>query len=410
MGGSPWAIDDEYDAIVVGGGPAGSTTATLLAIRGYRVLLLERDRFPRYHIGESTVPGIFPVLAELGILEQVESYGFVKKPGITMRWGKDREPWTTFFGEHGPFDHGFQVVRSEFDHLLLRRSRQVGVTVMEDTRVVEYLFDGPRCGGVRHVSVRGREAGTTYCRFLVDATGQAACLSRQFGQLIWDEELRNVAIWGYFQGATPYAGRRSGNIVVENVRGRGWLWFIPLHDGTASVGWVTRAEGAGGLKQLSESFVDVIAASEECRALLATACRVSAFRTAQDWSYISERFGGPGYLLAGDAAAFIDPLFSTGLFLAMTSGSLAATTVDRVLAGLEEENDAIVDYESTFRSVLAAISSCVHYFYAASERPEQYWAQAQEVIDPGALRAPREDFTLLISGLHGARQVMAVEP
>ncbi|TMK38630.1 MAG: tryptophan 7-halogenase, partial [Actinobacteria bacterium] len=143
-------MDGTWDVVVVGGGPAGATVSGLLARSGHRVLVLEREKFPRYHIGESLVPGVLPVLKELGLEERIREFGFVKKYGITLGWGKQPEPWSVYFGEGGPIEHAFQVVRSEFDYILLQNARRLGAMVVEEAEVVDFNFEDGRCSGVEY--------------------------------------------------------------------------------------------------------------------------------------------------------------------------------------------------------------------------------------------------------------------
>lgn len=386
-----------FDVIVIGGGPAGSTTATLLAKQGYRVLLLEKTKFPRYHIGESMITGILPLLGELGLTDEISRHGFIKKYGGTMVWGKDYEHWDFRFNEEDCFEHAYQVVRAEFDHLLLQNARRCGVTVLEETRVVETLFEKARCIGVNYVSAHSATKDAAYASFIVDASGQTALLSRKMKYLEWRDDLKNIAIWAYYQGGQTQEGKKAGDIVVEHVS-KGWLWVIPLHDNTQSVGWVVPASEANGRKNLEEVYDQMIAHSSVAKQLLASATRVSPFSTARDWSYISKRFAGPGFLLVGDAAGFVDPLFSTGVFLAMKSASLAAKTIQYALQGDGQESALLAQYERLYRGSLDTIFSFICFFYDANKEKEIYWKEAQQLIDPYQEKLPRENFIQLVSG------------
>jgi clorobiocin biosynthesis protein Clo-hal len=347
---------------------------------------------------------VLPVLDELGLSEEILRHGFVKKYGVTLSWGRHREPWTVHFDETGPFDHTYQVVRSEFDHLLLRNARGLGATVLEETRAEEFIFRDGRCVGVE-CAPAGAPRLRVRARFVVDASGQSALLARKLGLLEWDEGLKNVAVWAYYQGGATLLGKDAGNILVENMP-HGWLWVIPLHDGTHSVGWVTQASGVHGRADLERSLENGIASSKETRRLLGSARRVSGFRTARDWSYRSSRFHGQGFLLAGDAAGFVDPLFSTGVFLAMNAASLAARIVRSILEHPEREAELLMRYDETYGSFIGVVFSFVHYFYDASRDKEAYWARAQELVDPRQEMATRHDFLRLISGLHGIQRVL----
>ena len=397
---------EDYDVAIIGAGPAGSTSAGLLAKQGYRVLVLEREKFPRYHIGESLVPGMLPVLEELGISDEVSRFGFIDKYGITLLWGRQRDPWTTFFGEVGPFDHSFQVVRSEFDYLLLQNARRLKATVLEEAQVVDVVFEEERCVGITY-TVAGSAPVTVRARFVMDASGQATLLARKLKLLQWDEQLKNVAIWSYYQGGATLDGKKAGNILVENMP-EGWLWVIPLHDGTHSVGWVTHVSTVNGREELERTYLQMIEQSLETRRLLEGARRVSNFRTARDWSYKSKSFYGQGFLLVGDAAGFVDPLFSTGVFLAMSGGSLAARLLDAILREPQREQELLARYDEVYKNFLGVVVSFVHYFYDASKEKEKYWEHARKLVDPLEEMSARQDFIYLISGLHGIRSVMSL--
>jgi halogenation protein CepH len=404
---------ERFDAIVVGGGPAGSTTAGLLATQGRRVLVLEKEKFPRYHIGESLVPGIVPILEDLRVLEKVEAFGFVRKFGVTLLWGHEAQPWTVRFGEAGPFDHAYEVERSKFDDILLHNARHLGATVMEDACVNEFLFEDDRCAGVRYTLGRGGDEHEARARFVVDATGQSNTLARRLGVRRWQEDLKNSAVWAYFQGGRHYEGIDAGNILVENMPD-GWLWVIPLQDGTQSVGFVKASAvnpsgSSEGGKASGRLLLEKIQQSVETKRLLETARRVSGFRTARDWSYTCSRMHGPGFLLVGDAAGFVDPLFSTGVFLAMNGGNLAAAAIDRTLDLPEREHAIGVAYQRAYKEFLDTVISFVRFFYDASKDKEVYWDKAQELVDPIGRMTARADFILMISGLSGVRTVMDLD-
>lgn len=396
-------MTDVFDVAIIGGGCAGSTAATLLAKKGYSVLIVERDKFPRYHIGESMVPGITLALEELGLTEAMVEHGFTVKHGLTFVWGAERKPWTVHFDEipTGP-DHTFQVVRSEFDYMLLNNARRSGVRVLEEARVVNVLFENDRCCGLKYVLGNSEIETTVRARFIIDASGQNALLSRKSGWLEWDKQLKNVAIWAYYQGGNRFSGKDAGNILIENTP-NGWIWVIPLHEGTQSVGLVTPVSNvAGGSRQnLEQFYLDTLANSGETKRLLAPAQRSSTFHTARDWSYKSKHFYGSGFLLAGDAAGFVDPLFSSGVFLAMNGGRMAAKTIDSLLHEPEKETALLQRYEKVYTDFLDTVVSIVHYFYEVSQDKESYWIKAQELIDPLHQIAARQDFIHLISGMAG---------
>lgn len=402
----------EYDALVIGGGPAGATAAGLLAQQGYDVAVLEREKFPRYHVGESLVPGVMPVLDRLGLAGRMADLRFQRKNGITLLWGAERELWTVYFREGGPFEYAYEVKRAEFDNLLLTRARELGAMVIEEAAVTEVAYDGERACGAEYRLGESPATCKIRARYVIDASGQGKLLARAHDLLSWHEDLRNVAVWTYFQGGTQLPGDDRGNIVTE-YHPEGWLWLIPFSDGSRSAGFVgPNANYARSGLSAEEFFTQKLGTSREVKRLLAGATRIADFRATKDWSYQASRFGGPGYLLTGDAAAFVDPLFSTGVMLAMKGGAAAADTVARILgdpAGPEHTEAAHQQtYETTYKEFFSTVVSFVRYFYDARRQRAEYWQRAQDLIDPVRELEQREDFVKLISGLGGGRPVMDV--
>lgn len=400
-----------FDVLVIGGGPAGATTAAILAEQGHDVVVLEREKFPRYHVGESLVPGVMPVIERLGLLERMEGLNFQRKHGISLLWGSERELWTVYFNEGGPYEYAYEVKRAEFDNLLLTRARELGAMVIEEASVLQVVLDGrERAVGAQYRRGRNGRPETIAARYVVDATGQGKLMARRENLLTWHEDLRNVAVWTYFQGGTQLEGRDRGNIVTE-YHADGWLWVIPFDDGSRSVGFVGPNDSYVRSDLSPEDFFNQkLATSKEAKRLLHGATRVADFRTTKDWSYQATRFAGPGYLITGDAAAFVDPLFSTGVMLAMKGGAAAADTIDRILSdarGIVESEPAYQQaYETSYRDFFDTVVSFVRFFYDARRQRTDYWERAQELIDPVRELEQREDFIKLISGLGGGRLVM----
>jgi flavin-dependent dehydrogenase len=392
---------ERYDVIVAGGGPAGSCTAGLLALAGRSVLLLERDKFPRYHIGESLITGVWPTLDRLGVREQAERIGFVRKYGANVRWGNEDQMWGFEFRDTGAYEYAYQVRRAEFDAMLLGRARDLGVTVLEDAPVREAITADGRVVGVRY-QVRGEEGlRTAHAPITVDASGQQRWLGRQLGLVRWHEDLRNIAVWAYFQGCQPWEGERAGYTLVENMpTDGGWFWYIPLGQDTVSIGYVTPSSvlAATGLSP-EDLFESRLAASVNCRERVAGATRVSGFRTARDWSYTCRSFHGPGWVLVGDAAAFVDPLLSTGVSLAVRAARIAADAIDHVLDSPVTEAEALSAYEQNCKVYLDTILEFVRYFYDATRTRFEYHHGAQQIVDPQRKEPPEFDFVQLVSGL-----------
>lgn len=390
--------DESYDVIVVGGGPAGSATAALLAKEGRSVLVLEREKFPRYHIGESLIPGVWPTLDRLGLREKLAGLSFVRKYGGNLVWGRDLPMWSFSFADGGPYPYAYQVRRADFDALLLGHARELGARVLEEATVKEPLFDGDRMTGVRY-QLRGADPVEAQARYVVDASGQQRWLGRHFDMVQWHEDLRNIAVWAYYQGCGRYDGEQSGNILIE-YRPGGWLWFIPLADGTTSIGYVTPVALLGESKLAPEAlFAQQTEGSREVRRMMEGAHRVSGFRTIRDWSYNCGSFQGPGWLAVGDAAAFVDPLLSTGVTLALRGGATAASAITRMLddpAGAEETGRR---YEESYRRFLTGILDFVRVFYDQRKSRAEYYDDAQKILDRGQGLPANVDFVTLVSGL-----------
>jgi FAD-dependent halogenase len=393
---------DQYDVIVVGGGPAGTTASGLLSKWGRRVLLLEKEKFPRYHIGESLIPGVMPVIEELGASRVVEELGAIKKYGISLLWGQGPEPWDIRFDEISPHPYAYEVKRAEFDNLLLTHTRRLGTTVIEEANVREALFEGDRCTGVRYSPVHSNDVIDIHAPFIIDASGQAKIMARYFNTVSWHSDLKNLAAWTYFQGGSRYDGQAAGNIVVEACS-PGWLWMIPFSDRTCGVGFVAPIKEFAASDLAPAAILHQrIDETREIKRLLTGVVEVSQVRTAKDWSYTCERMSGPGFVQAGDAAAFIDPLFSTGVMLAMKSGSSAARAVNNILDEPDLEAQIRQAYEDEYRGLLDVVISFVRYFYDPSKKIVEYFEEARRLVDPLEHLRAREDFIVLVSGLAGA--------
>jgi flavin-dependent dehydrogenase len=356
------------------------------------------------------VTGVLPILQELGVADEMDRLGFQRKYGATLVWGRDRAPWTFHFGEHGPFEYSYQVTRADFDTMLLRQARHLGATVLEDATVTDVLVEDGRCRGVTYRLSRTDETRVACCRMVVDATGQSHLLGRSRGLVEWDGDLKNLAVWSYYQGCRSLPGIDAGNILVEAVPD-GWLWTIPLADGTHSVGWVTAARRVAAHEARPEElFERRIREATTTRELLETSTRVGGYRTIRDWSYVCSRFSGPGFLLVGDAAAFVDPLWSTGVFLAMRGAHLAAQVLGPILDGTaaETEEELLTAYEGTYKDFLSVVLSFVKFFYDSTLELDTYWNKAQTLVDPLQELTAREDFVKLVSGMGALDDVMSL--
>jgi flavin-dependent dehydrogenase len=325
------------DVVVIGGGPAGATASTLVAQHGYRVQLFERERFPRFHIGESLIPETYWVLKRLNMLDKMKRSHFVKKYSVQFvnQRGKLSEPF--YFMDNKPHEcsQTWQVYRQEFDQLMLENAREHGVEVHEGVRVLEILFEGQRAVGVRIALADGSEREVR-AAVTIDASGQSSMITSRLGLRDWDPILKKAALWTYWQGAHRDTGRDEGaTLVCQTQDKKGWFWYIPLHNDIVSVGVVASydylLQDRNGKDNEAIYFEEV----ERCPAVkerIAGAKRVGPFRAAKEYSYRSRQAAGDGWVVVGDAFGFLDPLYSSGVLLALKSGSMAADAVAEGLA------------------------------------------------------------------------------
>lgn len=396
---------EDFDVVVIGGGPGGSATAGLLAQQGHKVLVLEKEKFPRYHIGESLITGSMPTIEALGLRERLDKMGYVRKYGGTLMWGRNQGAWDFRFTEASEYEYTFQVRRADFDSVLLARARELGALVIEEATVQEAIFEGDRAVGVRYLRKGDAEPTTVSSKLLVDASGQQHLLARKLGLIEYHNDLRNIAVWAYFQNCNRYSGTRWGDTLTEN-RPHGWFWFIPLSDGTVSVGYVTPIdEYKKSGKSLEELHASELAAADEITSLTAPATRVSGYRTIKDWSYTCTKFYGPGWALVGDAAAFIDPLLSTGVGLTLRGSLGLFETANLALNNPDQETALYERYERNYREFLGSLLEFVRFFYDRTKSKEDYWEAAQQSIDPKRLRPRKIDFARMLSGVSGMRDI-----
>jgi flavin-dependent dehydrogenase len=324
------SIPSETDVVVIGGGPAGSTASTLIAQHGHKVQLFERERFPRFHIGESLIPETYWVLKRLDMLPKMQHSRFVKKYSVQFvnAAGKLSAPF--YFWDNKPHEcsQTWQVVRSEFDQMMLENAREHGVVVHEGIRVVDVLFDGERACGVS-IQFDGGVRQEVRAKVVVDASGQNGLLQNRFRLRVWDPILNKGAIWTYWQGAYRDAGRDEGaTMVLQTANRKGWFWYIPLHDDRVSVGVVAPFDylfkGRGDKETTYREEV------ERCSAVkdrIGNATRITGYFATKDYSYRSKETAGDGWVLVGDAFGFLDPLYSSGVLLALRSGEMAADAI-----------------------------------------------------------------------------------
>ncbi len=346
----------DCDVLVIGGGPAGSSVAALLAERGRRVVLLEKEKHPRFHIGESLLPYNLPLLDRLGVRARVETSA-QHKHGIEFVspfHGKSvRYEFANAWDKRFPY--AFQVRRSSFDHILLRNAATKGAEVIEECRVTGVAFADDDCPRVSAVN----QDGTTRewrAGFIVDASGRDTLLATQMGAKARDARNDSAAIFGHFTNARRLPGQAAGNISIvwfDN----GWFWFIPLSDGATSIGAVCPAaffKNRG--TDLNSFFMGLIASSPEIADRLRDATLVGNVSATGNYSYASKILSGRNFIMAGDACTFIDPVFSTGVYIAMQTGFWAADAVDACLNRPNRAPRILRRYDTQTRGALGAFT------------------------------------------------------
>jgi flavin-dependent dehydrogenase len=349
----------ECDVLVIGGGPAGSTLAALLAQQGRHVVVLEKDRFPRFHIGESLLPLNLPLFARLGVAEAVARIG-VYKPGAEVVSDDHSKP-AIFRFDNNPYlsvGYSFHVMRADFDKLLLDNSRRLGATVFEEARVTAVEFAEART----EVTAVGPDGAPSrwFPRIVVDASGRDTVLLRRFGGKRIDRRNNTAAVFGHFRNVSGRSGSAAGMITMH-LFAHGWFWMIPLPDGITSVGVVgTRSFFRTRTEDLDGFFARAVAASPSVAERMTNAEQIRPLIATANYSYDSRRYVGDGYILIGDAAAFIDPLFSSGVMMAMSSAALGAGAVHAWLDDRKLGEQLMRNYERSVRRGLHSLSWLIY--------------------------------------------------
>jgi halogenation protein CepH len=402
--------DEQFDAIVVGGGPGGSTAATFVAMQGHRVLLLESANTPIYKIGESLLPStIHGICNMLGVREEIERANFVRKLGGTFRWGKTKEPWTFAFSSsskmQSPTSFAYQVERMKFDAILLKNAQRNGVDVRERHRALDLIVgDGGRVKGVAFLD-EANERRVAQCRFVVDASGHSSVLNRHAGERVYSRFFRNVAVFGYYKNGKRLPAPSSGNIFCVAFD-KGWFWYIPLSPTLTSVGAVVAQEYAHILQQRREAALsELILSCDPVRSLLSEATRVTEgpygeVRVRKDYSYCHSHFWRPGLALVGDAACFIDPVFSSGVHLATYAALLAARSINTCLQNQMSEEHAFTEFEKRYRREYGYFYEFLVAFYDLDQDVDSYYWKARKVVDTD--ESADEAFINLVGGVAGS--------
>ncbi|KAM7212110.1 hypothetical protein V8F06_012510 [Rhypophila decipiens] len=337
-------IPDSCTVLIVGGGPGGSYTASALAREGVDTVVLEADSFPRYHIGESLLASVRYFLRFIDLETKFDQHGFTKKLGAAFKLNDKRESFTNFLAVNGPNGYAWNVVRSESDMIMFQHAADCGARTFDGTKVESIEFDSnEQPVSAKWVSRKDGSSGNITFDYLVDASGRSGLLSTKYlKSRKFNQGLKNAAQWAYWKGAKTYApgSEREGQPFFEALDDlSGWCWSIPLHDGTLSVGIVMRQEQqvarkrAAGSPSMVEFYTGCLDLAPIIKGLLTGAEMVTGIKAASDWSYSASTYSGPNFRIVGDAGCFIDPFFSSGLHLAMSSGLSAALTIQAARRG-----------------------------------------------------------------------------
>jgi flavin-dependent dehydrogenase len=409
----------DYDVVVIGGGPAGSTVSTLMAQGGLRVGLFERERFPRFHIGESLIPETYWVLKRLGMLPKMQRSHFVRKYSVQFVGSNGKLSAPFYFWDNKPHEcsQTWQVARSEFDQMMLDNAREHGVEAYDGVHVLDVLFDDGRAAGVRIQDGAGRRE--VRAKVVVDASGQAALLQNRFKLRVWDPILNKGAIWTYWQGAYRDTGRDEGaTMVLQTEHRNGWFWYIPLHGDLISVGIVAPFDHLFKRRDGHErTYHDEVEHCPVVKERIASARRAAGYFATRDYSYRSREVAGDGWVLVGDAFGFLDPLYSSGVLLALRSGEMAAEAIVEGLARGDTSKGQLGKWGPLFNQGVDRMRRLVCEFYDGfsfgafvrqyphlrgtvtdlligdlfTDRVDQVWAPMESLYGPGKQPIPPWD-------------------
>lgn len=358
---------NHFDTIVIGGGPAGCSTATLLAQKGHRVLLLEKSKVPRYHIGESLMPFCWFSLERLGVLPEMKRLGFVQKLSVQFvnQDGQQSRPFYFFQHHDHPSSYTWQVERSRFDEMLWKNAISNGVTAKDETKVLSAIQD--KDGAVIGVLAEhaGKEESSYHAPITVDCTGRDSFWLTKNQWKMRDPELNKIAIWTYWKGAKRDTGLDAGSTTVAYLPGKGWFWYIPLTNDIVSVGIVAERDYLyRETRDVETIFKREIQNNAWIQDHLSVGDSTGEYWVTGEFSYRSKHCAADGIVLAGDAFAFLDPVFSSGVFLALKSGEMVAEAVDQALQKGVFTADQFDAYGTELCSHIETMRKIVYAFYA----------------------------------------------
>lgn len=359
---------NNYDVIVMGGGPAGSTVASILSREGRKVVLFEKESFPRHHIGESLMTDTFWTFQRMGILEKLKQSPFVRKYSVQFAnpAGKESRPFYFFEANHHESAVTWQVTRAVFDQILIEHAADQGVAVHQKTAVKQVLFDGDRAVGVEAQMPDG-SLQQFHAKVVIDATGQSAMLSNKFRWRVRDPKLKKAVLYSYFKGAHREPDLNGGATLVlrTEVGSNGWFWYIPLENDITSVGIVADPDylvkGRG--QDLAKIFQEEIDKCEPCRRRVEGAERVDKIYSILDYSYRSKQNAGDGFILIGDAYGFLDPIYSSGVLLALKMAELAADAIHDAFNHHDFSAARLGQFQSKLDKGIESMRKLVYAFY-----------------------------------------------
>ncbi|MFT4976927.1 MAG: flavin-dependent dehydrogenase [Myxococcota bacterium] len=409
--------------VVIGGGPAGASAAGMLARAGASVVLFERARFPRHHVGESLQPATFTLLEEhLDFGGRFAAEGFAHKFGAVYVWGESREPWRVLFDPRletdldsldeagllaGGYEHAWQVERSRFDQILLDRAAELGASVRYDATVLAPVLDGERVCGVRVQLPSGAEV-VEPADVVLDASGQSALLGRALKLQQPIRDLRSTASYAYYDGAGGVEGVLGRHVQLVVTVPEGWIWFIPTSPSRTSVGLVHRSRQRISLEQFEATVAAAGLPLDGARRLPGPHPE-QPLHFARDWSFSHRRFAGPGWMLLGDAACFVDPILSGGVDAAVRSGCSAAVAVLRQFSEAGADESTLSDeYDRQIRGDFRAYLRLARYWYGNNRSVQGLFWEAHGEIPADAVSTPMRAFVYLTSGQYAADRHLRV--
>lgn len=378
----PTTTHHDFDAVIVGAGPSGCAAAAILATHGHKVALLDKTGRKRYTIGESLIPFCWDALDRLGLVDAVQKSGFsFPKNAVQFvgTMGNVSRPFYFFEHSEHPRAYTWQVVREDFDKLLRDNAQCAGATMLEETRAREFVTD--EAGRVLGVSAIDAHGAPLELRapITIDATGRDTFAQSRLGWRVPDEKLKKMAIWTYFKGAKRAEGIDEGTTMVVYLPQKGWFWFIPLPNDVLSIGCVADKDYLfDGTKDLGEIFMREVAKQPWMIERLEHATRIDGFRVTSEFSYRSRHCAKDGLLLIGDAFAFLDPVFSSGVYFALTSGVLGGDAVHAALTAGDTSAARFREYGAEMRKRIEPMRRLVYAFYDTGFRFGQFLKEYPE--------------------------------